>query len=111
MKFIHAVVYDRTEYENLREYGVDFESWGDITDGDYIVHCLYDCDKQIVLMLEDDTHNPVCAQISSFYAGIKHCGYEVEVTKAYVVVDNGLSYSEEAVGLCLVKGKYVEVED
>ena len=106
MKFIHAVVFDKDEFEN----GLyNTEDWGDLTDGDYVVHCLYDCDKQTVLMLEDDTHNPVCAEISSFYAGIKYCGYEVEVTKAYVVVDNGLSYNKEAVGLCLVEGNYVEV--
>ena len=106
MKFIHAVVFDVDEFNNGN---YNTEDWGDLCDGDYVVHCLYDCDKQTVLMLEDDTHNPVCTAISSFYAGIEYCGYEVEVTKAYIVVDNGLSYDKEAVTLCLVEGAYVEV--
>jgi hypothetical protein len=34
---------------------------------------------------------------------------EVEVIKAYIVVDVGLAYDEEAALLCLVEGAYVEV--
>jgi hypothetical protein len=36
---------------------------------------------------------------------------DIEVINAYIVVDNGLSYDKEAVGLCLVEGNYVEVND
>ena len=35
---------------------------------------------------------------------------DVEVSYAYIVVDDGLSYRIDAVGLCLVEGNYVEVE-
>ena len=121
MKFIHAVVYDKTEYDNLREYGVDFESWDDLTEGDYIVHCLYDVENEQILIHEDNTHQPVEAMIENFLDGIKYANStnvgglmipneEIEVAKAYIVVDNGLSYSSDAVGLCLVEGNYVEVE-
>ena len=122
MKFIHAVIYDKSEYDELKEYGVDFENWDDITEGDYIVHCLYDVDNETILFHEDNTHKPVEAMIENFLDGIEY-GNSInvggimipneanEVTKAYIVVDNGLSYRSDAVGLCLVEGAYVEVED
>ena len=34
-----------------------------------------------------------------------------ERTKAIIIVDNGLAYNNDAVELCLIKGKYMEVED
>ena len=122
MKFIHAVIYDKTEYDNLREYGVDFENWDDITEGDYIVHCLYDVENEKVLIHKDNTHQPVEIMIKNFLDGIEYANAinvgglmipnEInEVIKAYIVVDNGLSYDKEAVTLCLVEGAYVEVED
>ena len=122
MKFIHAVVFDKSEYDELKEYGVDFENWDDITEGDYIVHCLYDVENEKVLIHEDNTHQPVETMIENFLDGIEYANAinvgglmipnEInEVTKAYIVVDNGLSYNKEAVTLCLVEGVYVEVEN
>lgn len=123
MKFIHAVVYDRTEYENLREYGVDFESWGDITEGDYIVHCLYDIDNEKILVQEDNTHQPVETIIETFLKGIEY-GNSInvggimipneanEVTKAYIIVNKDQSsYSSDAVRPHFINKTYVEVED
>ena len=109
MKFIHAVVYDRTEFNELKEYGVDFENWDDITEGDYIVHCLFCETTEDLIVLEDNTHAPVEQIISSFLDGVRYIYDEVIVKKAYIVVDNGLSYDKEAVGLCLVESAYVEV--
>lgn len=122
MKFIHAVVFDVNEFNELKEYGVDFENWDDITQGDYIVHCLYDIENETILIHEDNTHQPVETMIENFLDGIKYANStnvgglmipneEIEVTKAYIVVDNGLSYSSDAVGLCLVEGSYVEVNE
>ena len=48
---------------------------------------------------------------STNVGGIMIPNEEIEVTRAYVVVDNGLSYRSDAVGLCLVEGNYVEVVD
>ena len=110
MKFIHAVVFDRTEYEELREYGVDFESWDELTEGDYIVHCLYDCEKKAVIVLNDDTHTNIIDEIASFCQGIRYCGNEVEIIKAYVVMNEKEdSYSWTQVYEHIVNGKYVEV--
>lgn len=122
MKFIHAVVFDKTEYDELYEYGVDFENWDDITAGDYIVHCLYDVENEKILIHEDNTHQPVETMIENFLDGIEYANAinvgglmipsEInEVTKAYIVVDNGLSYNKEAVTLCLTEGNYVEVKN
>ena len=123
MKFIHAIVFDKTEYENLREYGVDFESWGDITEGDYIVHCLYDVDNEKILVQEDNTHQPVETIIETFLKGIEY-GNSInvggimipneanEVTKAYIIVNKDQSsYSSDAVRPHFINKTYVEVED
>ena len=123
MKFIHAVVFDKTEYENLREYGVDFESWGEITDGDYIVHCLYDVENEKILVQEDNTHQPVETIIETFLKGIEY-GNSInvggimipneanEVTKAYIIVNKDQSsYSSDAVRPHFINKTYVEVED
>lgn len=122
MKFIHAIIFDVNEYNELKEYGIDFENWDDIADGDYIVHCLYSVDNEQVLIHEDNTHAPVETMIECFLDGIEYANStdvggimisneEIEVTKAYIVVDNGLSYDQEAATLCLVEGAYVEVKD
>ena len=104
MKFIHAIVMDTDEFNALEEH-----TWDYLSDGDYIVHCLYSIDNEEVLILEDNTHQPVEIMIENFYEGIEFTGRDVVETKAYIVVDNGLSYNAEAVGLCLVEGAYVEV--
>lgn len=109
MKFIHAVVFDKSEYDELKEYGMD--NWDDICSGDYIVHCLYSIDNQKILIHEDNTHQPVEAMISNFFDGIKFCGNDVVVTKAIVIVDNGLAYNNDAVELCFIKENYMEVVD
>ena len=120
MKFIHAVIYDTTEYNELREYGVDFENWDDFTEGDYIVHCLYSVDNEEIIIHEDNTHQPVETMIENFLDGVIYAKStnvgglmisteEVEVVKAYIVVDVGLAYDKEAALLCLVEGAYREV--
>ena len=120
MKFIHAVVFDKTEYDNLREYGVDFENWDDITEGDYIVHCLYDVENEKILIHEDNTHQPVETIIESFLEGIEY-GNSInvggvmipnKVQKAYIVVNKDQSpYSSETVRPHFINKTYVEVED
>ena len=123
MKFIHAVVFDKTEYDNLREYGVDFENWDDITEGDYIVHCLYDVENEKVLVHEDNIHQPVETIIENFLEGIEYGNStnvggvmipnEInKVQKAYIVVNSDQSpYSSEAVRPHFINKTYVEVED
>ena len=76
----------------------------------------------MVLIHEDNCHAPVETMIENFLDGIEYANSinvggimipnEInEVTKAYIVVDNGLSYDKEAATLCLVEGAYVEVKD
>ena len=106
MKFIHAVVFDKDEFDNdLYDTG----DWGNLCDGDYVVHCLYCVDTEDVIILEDNCHASVENMIDSFIDGVNYMCDCAIVTKAYVVVDNGLSYNKEAVGLCLVEGNYGEV--
>lgn len=116
MKFIHAVIFDVDEFKDITD-----TSWENLTDGDYIVHCLYSIDSQKIIMLNDNTHTNIEENIDSFLEGIEYClsmsindantDFEpVDITKAYIVVDNSLSYNEEAVGLCLNEENYVEVE-
>ena len=108
MKFIHAVIFDTDEFNNGH---YNTEDWRDLCDGDYVVHCLYCEDSEEILVHEDNTHQPVEAMIESFVNGVNYMCDCAIVTKAYIVVDNGLSYDKEAVGLCLVEGNYVEVKD
>ena len=119
MKFIHAVVYTQDEMK----YGdYDTGSWDNLNNGDYIVHCLYSVDNEQVIILEDNCHAPVENMIESFLDGVIFANStnvggimipneEVEIAKALVVVDNGLSYNKKAVGLRLVEGNYTEVEN
>ncbi len=108
MKFIHAVIYTQDEMK----YGdYDTGSWDDLNNGDYIVHCLYCVDTEDIIILEDNCHASVENMIDSFIDGVNYMCDCAVVTKALVVVDNGLSYNKEAVGLCLVEGNYVEVKD
>ena len=119
MKFIHAVIFDVDEFNNGN---YNTEDWDDLCDGDYGVHCLYSVENEKVLIHEDNTHQPVETMIENFLDGVEYANAvdvggmmipnEVnEVIKAYIVVDNGLSYDKEAATLCLVEGAYVEVED
>ena len=106
MNFIHAVVFDVDEFNNG---SYDTTNWGDLTSGDYIVHCLYNLDNQEILMLNDNCHSSIEANIEAFLEGVEFCGHDAIVERACVVVDNGLSYDMEAVELCLIAGNYVEV--
>lgn len=108
MKFVHAVVFDVDEFNNSN---YNAEDWGDLCDGDYVVHCLYSVDNEEVIVLEDNCHASVENIIDSFIDGVNYMCDCAIVTKALVVVDNGLSYNKEAVGLCLIEGNYVEVKD
>lgn len=106
MKFIHAVIFDVDEFNNGH---YNTEDWGDLCDGDYVVHCLYCVDTEDVIILEDNCHASVENMIDSFIDGVNYMCDCAIVKKAYIVVDNGLSYDKEAVTLCLVEGAYVEV--
>jgi hypothetical protein len=112
MKFIHAVVFDKKEYETIIAYGDDLTDWGIVCDGDYVVHALYDCEKKAVIILNDNTHTNIVDEIASFCRGIRYCGNEVEIIKAYVVMNEKEdSYSWAQVCEHIVKGEYVEVKD
>lgn len=106
MKFIHAVIFDTDEFNNGN---YNTEDWGDLCDGDYVVHCLYSVDSEEILIHEDNTHQPVEAMIESFIDGVNYMCDCAIVTKAYIVVDVGLAYDKEAALLCLVEGAYKEV--
>ena len=106
MKFIHAVIFDVDEFNNSN---YNTEDWGDLCDGDYVVHCLYDVENENIVIHEDNTHAPVETMIETFLDGVRFVCDEVTVKRVYIVVDNGLSYDREAATLCLVEGAYVEV--
>ena len=106
MKFIHAVVFDVDEFNNSN---YNTEDWGDLCDGDYVVHCLYAVDTEDIIILEDNTHASVETMITSFIDGVNYMCDCTIVTKAFVVVDKGLTYNKDAVGLCFIEWNYVEV--
>jgi hypothetical protein len=83
---------------------------------------LYSVDDEQIVIHEGNCHAPVETMISCFLDGVIYAKSvnvgglmlemeSVEVTKACIVVDNGLSYDKEAIALCLVEGNYVEVMD
>jgi hypothetical protein len=106
MKFIHAVVFDKDEFENGH---YDPTNWDDLCDGDYIVHCLYDVDNERIIIHDDNTHKPVEAMIENFLDGIEYANStnvggimipneKIIVKKAGVVVNEGKSpYDSKAV--------------
>ena len=101
MKFIHAVVYDVTEYENLREHKVNLWNWDELTEGDYIIHCLYDVNNEQVLIHEDNIHQPVEIMIENFLNGVKYANSTNEkiiVKKGGIIVKKSKSpYDSKAV--------------
>ena len=118
MKFIHAVVLTEEEIENGY---YDTGDWGSLTDGDYVVHCLYSVDNEQIIFLKDDGHHPIVSIIESFLDGVRYAGSvdcggllidcsETEVTKAFVVVDSdNHKYNGISVGEKLIRGNYGEV--
>lgn len=119
MKFIHAVIFDVDEFNNGN---YDTSNWSDLTNGDYVVHCLYNVDNEEIIVLEDNIHQSVEVLIAAFIDGVIYANStnvgglmvqtsDIEVTKAFIVVDNGLSHDPEAALLCLVEGAYREVND
>ena len=107
MKFIHEVIFDTDEFNNGNYNTSD---WGDLTDGDYVVHCLYNCAAERTVLLNDNVHAPIEDAIYCYIQGARSTGAEIEVTKAYIVVDVGLNYDKEAITECLLYGCYTEVE-
>lgn len=107
MKFIHAVVL--TEEEMKNGY-YDTGDWGDLTDGDYVVHCLYSVDNEEVVILEDNTHAPVGEYIENFIEGMEYAGAEVYVNKGFVVMgSNEDPYYTGDVEAHFKNGNYGEV--
>jgi hypothetical protein len=119
MKFIHAIVLTNTQVRN--EY-YDLGDWDDLNNGDYVVHCLYSVDNEDVVILDDNTHEPVETMIDMFLEGYDYAnainvgglmmpGEEVaEVIRGYVVVDDGFAYDVNAVTQRFLKGNYGEVK-
>jgi hypothetical protein len=68
MKFIHAIVL--TE-EEIKSGYYDTGNWFDLSDGDYVVHALYDCELGAVAMINDNTHTDIEGHIDSFLSGFK----------------------------------------
>jgi hypothetical protein len=107
MKFIHAVVFGKDEFEQSN-YNTQY--WGDLTDGDYVVHCLYNVDNEQIIILEDNCHMPVEDMIESFIEGVEYAGAEAYVDKAFIVIDSGEDcYFEEDVEAYLKNGNFTRV--
>ena len=117
MKFIHAVVFDVDEFNNGNYNTGD---WSDLCDGDYVVHCLYNVDNEDIIIHEDNCHAPVETIIETFLEGVRYRdavnvgglivdNSDVEVTKAFIIVDNGCSYDSAAVREKLITENYGEV--
>lgn len=117
MKFIHAVIFDKDEFENGNYNSND---WDELTNGDYIVHCLYNAENENIIILNDNCHQPVEIMIDRFLDGVRYASSvnvggliidnsDVEVIKALVIVNNGCSYQPVAIKEKLVNGDYKEV--
>ena len=116
MKFIHAIVFNKDEFENCN---YDTGNWDDLCDGDYVVHCLYSVDEEEILIHEDNTHAHVEQMIDSYLdgvafahstnvGGLRVLNEDMDVIKAFVIVD-GCPYDEKVVKEKLVMGNYGEV--
>lgn len=109
MKFIHAVVFQKDDFEGGH---YDISDWGDLTDGDYVVHALYDCENQEVVMVDDNVHSRIETEIEAYFKGIERCCHEVTETKVFIVLKEGYydeyncAYIEEHIK----EGLYTEVE-
>lgn len=87
--FIHAIIFDEREWIN---FGKDIHSFEDASDGDYVVHMLYDLDNEEVIIHEDNTHAPVGTMIEYYLAGVQSCGFDINIENIVCVCPNGDSY-------------------
>ncbi len=110
MKFIHAVVFNYEEYTSAASYGCDFTDWGQVCDGDYVVHALYSIDNKEVLFVNDNCHSNVESEIEKFLEGVEFCGHDAIVTNAFVVmgIDED-AYNDYAIKCHIDNGDYEEV--
>lgn len=93
MKFIHAIVFTPDEISNE----ILPTDWDEICSGDYIVHALYSVDQDRIIMLDDNCHSSIEADIDSFFSGIYFATkQEPQVTKCYVVADDPYSSTQVA---------------
>ena len=107
MKFIHAIVLNYDEYVNGNYNTTD---WDDLASGDYVVHALYSVDNREVLMLNDNCHSAIEANIESFLEGVEFCGHDAIVDRACVLMYRDEdAYNEYAVKVHLDNREYVEV--
>ena len=108
MKFIHAVVFQKDVFEGGH---YDTSDWGDLTDGDYVVHALYDCENHEVVRVNDNCHSHIEAEIDAFLNGIERCGHEVQEVFAYIVLKEGHydEYNETDIISHIEEGLYAEV--
>jgi hypothetical protein len=107
MKFIHAVVFTESEFN---EGNYDTGDWRDLTEGDYVVHCLYSVDNKEVLFAEDNTHAPVESNMDAFFFGLEFAGHEAVVDRAIVIVkDNESPYTIETLEEYFLNCRYTEV--
>lgn len=108
LNFVHAIVFDKTEYEGIKEMDGMSETWDLIKDGDYIVHCLYDTVNHKCIYLDDNTHHHIEEEIESFVAGCQYAGSDVIVTRAYTVAT--WSYDVDEVAKLIEEHNYTTIE-
>ena len=92
MKFIQVAVLTTDDYD-LYAAAADADclaSWVWLTCGDDIAFALYDCEKQCVIVREDE----YCSCGNAFLSGLRYGGTEVEVTYGYVVVEDRSSWKQ-----------------
>lgn len=51
----------------------------DEVDGDYIVYCIYDTESDVIVFLNDNTHDDPQRFFDGFKAGVKMCGQDIKV--------------------------------
>lgn len=70
-KIYHIIALEADEF--------DADLTFDEVDGDYIVHCIYDLENDIIVFLNDNTHDDPQRFFDGFKAGIKICEQEIIV--------------------------------
>lgn len=97
--FTHAIIFDEEEWA---DFGKDIHSFEDAWDGDYVVHMLYDLDRETVIIHEDNIHAPVEKMIECYLAGVRSCDFDVNIENIVCVCPNGASYNCEYSDLACV---------
>ena len=111
---IHGIVFNKDELEDILCDGIlpnDIRTWGILTSGDYVVHCLYDEDNKVMIYHNDNTHCSIESDIEAFQCGLQYAGSDVKITKVIICIEGNYSSYDTAIVMKAIENQSFSIVD